>query len=107
MTPIKTAIATLSAVFVVGAVALIAPSAASAATTTDPVAAAAGWLSTQFEDGTHLPVPAGDHFDSYFSPSYFANYGENADAIFGLAAAKAGAAKSAVALQYLATNIDD
>ena len=97
-------IGVLAAVLVGG---LILPSTASATTTTDPVQAAAGWLSTQFEDGTHLPAPAGDHFDSYFSPSYFANYGENADVVFGLAAAKAGATKSGVALDYLAANIDD
>jgi hypothetical protein len=89
----------------VAAVAL--PSGASAATTTDPVAAAAGWLTTQFEDGTHLPVPAGDHFDSYFAPDYFASPGMNADVVFGLAAAKAGATKSGVALDYLAASIDD
>jgi Squalene-hopene cyclase C-terminal domain len=107
MSSIRTRVAgigVLAAVLVGG---LILPSTASAATTTDPVQAGAGWLSTQFEDGTHLPAPAGDHFDSYFSPSYFANYGENADVVFGLAAAKAGATKSGVALDYLATNIDN
>jgi hypothetical protein len=73
---------------------------------TDPVATAGGWLTTQFVDSTHLPVPAGDHFDSKFGSSFFPNYGENADVIFGLAAAKTGASKITTALAYLQTNAD-
>ena len=68
-----------------------------------PVAAAAGWVSTQFADTSHLPAPDGDHFDNSFGP----NYGENADAVFGLAAAKAGADKAAVALDYLDAHLAD
>ena len=85
---------------------------AATTTTTDPIQAAAGWLTTQFEDDSHLPVPAGDHFHSSFDSgggtlSYFPQYGLNADVIFGLAAAKAGGTKIATALGYLAANADD
>jgi hypothetical protein len=83
---------------------------AATTTTTDPVQAAAGWLATQFEDDNHLPVPAGDHFHSSFpsngSTVYYTLYGQNADVIFGLAAAKAGGDKIATALNYLVTNAD-
>lgn len=75
-------------------------------TTTNAVQAAAGWLAGQFVDSSHLPAPAGDHFDSKYGSTYYPNYGENADVIFGLAAAKAGGAKVATALNYLATNLD-
>jgi hypothetical protein len=75
-------------------------------TTTAPVQAAAGWLATQFEDSTHLPAPTGDHFDNSFGGSFYPNYGENADVIFGLAAAAAGKDKITTALNYLATNLD-
>jgi hypothetical protein len=80
---------------------------ATTATTTDPVQAAAGWLATQFEDSTHLPAPAGDHFDNKSGSSFFTDYGENADVIFGLAAAGAGKAKIATALAYLASNLEN
>ena len=76
-------------------------------TTTDPVHAAAGWLATQFVDSSHLPAPTGDHFDSKYGSAYFPNYGENADAIFGLAAAKAAGSKIDVALGYLKKHVDD
>lgn len=72
----------------------------------DPVQAAAGWLTTQFENASHLPAPAGDHFDNKYGTSYYPNYGENADALFGLAAAHVGAAKARVALRYLDANLD-
>jgi hypothetical protein len=75
-------------------------------TTTDPVQAGAGWLATQFEDATHLPAPAGDHFDSNFGGSFYPSYGANADVIFGLAAAGAGKTKITTALGYLASNLD-
>lgn len=84
-----------------------AGSPAGAATTTQPTAAAAGWLATQFEDTTHLPTPAGDHFDNKFGAAYFANYGANADVVFGLAASRSGATKTTVALNYLAAHLDD
>ena len=87
-----------------------ADAATTTGTTTDPVQAAAGWLATQFEDDSHLPTPTGDHFHSSFTSngvtSYFPSYGENADAIFGLAAAGAGKDKIATALAYLVTNAD-
>lgn len=76
------------------------------ATTTNAVQAAAGWLAGQFVDSSHLPAAGGDHFDSKYGTKYYPNYGENPDAIFGLAAAKAGGAKVATALGYLATNLD-
>ena len=74
--------------------------------TTDPVKAAAGWLSTQFVDARYLPTPAGDRFVSgvYGGVTYL-NYGENADVIFGLAAAGAAGAKIGAALGYLRANV--
>jgi hypothetical protein len=72
-----------------------------------PVAVAAGWLSTQFVDGSHLPAPDGDHFDSKFGSSYFPNYGENADVLFALAAAKAGGDKARDALDFLDAHLAD
>src|SRR5262245_45505333 len=73
----------------------VIPSASARPVTTDRVQAAAGWLATQFvgNDKVHLPTPDGNHFDQKFGNAYFPNYGENADAIFGLAAAKAGQRK--------------
>jgi LPXTG-motif cell wall-anchored protein len=72
-----------------------------------PVQAAAGWLTTQFVGTNHLPQPAGDHFDSKFGSSYFPNYGENADVIFALAAAKVGASKAKIALNYVEGHLSD
>lgn len=87
-----------------------APAASAAPTgyhvTTDPVQAAAGWLTTQFTDKTHLPSPAGDHFDQKLGHAHYPLYGENADVMFGLAAAKAGRNKIDTALRYLAANAD-
>ena len=75
--------------------------------TTDPVQAAAGWVATQFVDKTDLPAPDGDHFIAGQAGStFFPNYGENADVIFGLAAAKTAGAKINTALRYLAANAD-
>src|SRR3954471_1690812 len=79
------------------------PSAAATSATTDRVQAAAGWLATQFIDESRLPAPDGDHFVD----SNFPNYGKNADAIFGLAAAKAGRHKIHTALHYLVTNAEN
>jgi LPXTG-motif cell wall-anchored protein len=73
----------------------------------DPVVAAASWLSTQFVGDSHLPGPAGTHFESKFGASYFPNYGENADVLFALAAAKVGATKAKVALGYLNAHLAD
>jgi LPXTG-motif cell wall-anchored protein len=83
------------------------PATSATAAGVDPVGAAAGWLTTQFVGADHLPQPGGDHFDSKFGSSYFPNYGENADVIFGLAAAKVGASKAKVALNYLQGHLDD
>ncbi len=113
MSSIRTKIAGLGTLSLLAMAVLVSPGEASAAVTTDPIAAAAGWLSTQFEDSTHLPAPTGDHFDAYvpassFGPAFYSpSYGENADVIFGLAAAKAGGTKIATAVNYLAANIDD
>ena len=76
------------------------------ASTGDPVRGAAGWLATQFVDGTHLPAPDGDHFDQKYGSTYYANQGANADVLFGLAAGKVAGSKIAVALAYLADNVD-
>ncbi|MDT7580050.1 MAG: hypothetical protein QOK35_1314, partial [Pseudonocardiales bacterium] len=78
-----------------------APAATATPVTTDRVQAAAGWLATQFVDDSHLPAPDGNHFDQRFGKDYFPNYGENADVIFGLAAAKAGQTKINTAVHYL------
>lgn len=87
-----------------------APTATAAAptytVTSSPTQAAAGWLTTQFEDGAHLPTPEGDHFDAKFGRDFFPSFGENADVVFALAAAKSGAAKVDTAMAYLAANAD-
>ena len=76
-------------------------------TGTDPVQVAAGWLTTQFVDASKLPTPAGDHFISgEFGGQFFVNYGENADVVFALAAAKSGGAAISKAMDYLASNVD-
>ncbi|HET6878032.1 MAG TPA: hypothetical protein VFH38_10925 [Jatrophihabitans sp.] len=82
-----------------------AAAAPGAAVTTEPVAAAAGWLVTQFENGKHLPAPDGDHFDEKYGSTVYPDYGAEADVIFGLAAAKVGAAKIATALSYLRRHV--
>lgn len=75
--------------------------------TTDRVQAAAGWLATQFVDEHLLPAPAGDRFVSgKYGTTTYLNYGENADAIFGLAAAKSSGSKIATAWRYLEGNVD-
>lgn len=86
---------------------LVLPMSAANAAGVTRVQGAAGWLATQFADATHLPAPDGDHFDSKFGSTYFPNYGENADAVFGLAAAKVGASKAKVALEYLDAHLVD
>jgi hypothetical protein len=82
------------------------PSANAKPVTTHRIQAAAGWLATQFVDRSHLPAPDGDHFDQKFGHNFFPNFGENADAVFGLAAGKAGRGKVNAALDYLVDNID-
>lgn len=77
-------------------------------TTTNPISAAAGWLATQFVDSRLLPTPAGDRFVSgKYNGTTYLNYGENADAIFGLAAAKAAKGKISAALGFLRAHLDD
>jgi hypothetical protein len=112
MRPIRSHIATAGAGLAAVAVTVFvaSPPVSAAAlgytVTSDSVSAAAGWLAGQFADDTHLPAPDGDHFDSQFGGAFFPNYGENADVIFGLAAARAGQAKIDTALGFLAANVD-
>lgn len=110
MQSLRTCLATVGAGLAAAAIATfaLAPPAAAAGyqVTTDPVSAAAGWLSTQFVDGSHLPTPNGDHFDQKYGKDYFPNQGVNADVIFGLAAAKTAAGSIDKALQYLDTFAD-
>ena len=107
-TSLLTAGAGLAAVALTG-LSLAGPAAAAANrldTTTGAVPAAAGWLTTQFVGAGHVPAPSGDHFDSKYGSAYYPNYGENADVVFGLAAAKSGGAKITTALRYLSDNAD-
>lgn len=86
------------------------PAAAAAppyAVTHKPVAAAAGWLATQFVDRSHLPHPDGTHFDDQYGSSFYPDYGLNADVIFGLAAAKLASGRIARALGYLRQHVAD
>jgi len=110
MQSLRTCLATVGAGLAAAAIATfaLAPPAAAAGyrVTTDPVSAAAGWLSTQFVDASHLPTPNGDHFDQKYGKDFFPNQGVNADVIFGLAAAKSAAGSIGKALQYLDTNAD-
>ena len=96
------AAAALAAVLVVTA----APDAGAATpqTTTDPAKAAAGWLVQRFVDASGKPSPSGDHFE--FSGHFF-DGGTTADAIFALAAAKAGKSKIDAAITYFAKHVDD
>ena len=77
------------------------------ATTTDPAAAAAGWLAQQFVGTSHVPSPTGDHFEGSFgSPiTYYFDGGTTADAIYALAAAKAGKTKIDAAIAYFEQHV--
>lgn len=92
---------------------LACPSAGAAltapATTTDPAAAAAGWLAQQFSDSSDHPAPDGDHIEGSFGspPEFFFDGGGTADAIYALAAAKAGKSKIDAALAYLKAHVDE
>ncbi len=78
------------------------------APTVDRIQAAAGWLATQFvASATHLPQPDGDHFESKYGSTHYADYGANADAVFGLVASGTGGSKVATALDYLAAHLDE
>ncbi|MBE7186828.1 prenyltransferase/squalene oxidase repeat-containing protein [Jatrophihabitans endophyticus] len=82
--------------------------ATAAPTTTSRYQAAAGWLTTQFVNGGYLPVPSGNFFvEDVYQGTTYVNYGENDDVLFALAAAKAGAAKAAVASAYLKKHVED
>jgi len=69
------------------------------------VTAGARWLSGQFENAAHKPVRNGTHFEAKYGKTWYPDYGENADAIFGLVAAGTQPHKVAVALKYLARTI--
>lgn len=104
------AAATVAALLVVSAPAAAAQ--ASAATTTDPAAAAAGWLAQQFVGADHKPSPSGDHFDGSFpgtngGTTYFFDGGTSSDAIYALAAAKAGQTKIDAAIAYFEQHVDE
>jgi hypothetical protein len=112
MTPPRRTVAAATALLLAASAALAAPAGAASpgstpaqVRTTNRAQAAAGWLATQFAGQANLPAPDGDHFGASFGGTYFPDYGENADVIFGLAAAKAGRAKSRVALGYLAAHV--
>jgi hypothetical protein len=108
----RRAVAATAAMLVAGLLgaSLIAGGPASAATkyatTTDSTAAAAGWLSTQLAGKTNLPQPGGNHLvEDEFDGVLYVNYGENADLIFGLAAAKSSSGAIAAAYKYLSSNV--
>jgi LPXTG-motif cell wall-anchored protein len=71
------------------------PAGAAPATTSDPAAAAAGYLARQLTDGTHYVFD----FDGT-TP----DYGLTADGVFGMAAAKVAGPAQAAATGYLAAN---
>ncbi len=75
-----------------------AAQAATPGTTTEPAAAAAGWLSRQLVGGNHLVT-------TYNGTSY-ADYGGTADAVFALSAAKVGRSAIEAATGWLAKNAD-
>ncbi|MEN3362085.1 MAG: hypothetical protein V7637_6067 [Mycobacteriales bacterium] len=89
------------AALVVGVLALpvlsAAPAAAEPGTTSDPAAAAAGYLARQLTDGTHYV------FDFDGSTP---DFGLTADGVFGMAAAKVSGTAQAAATAYLAANAD-
>jgi hypothetical protein len=98
-TPLRIAATGCAALATLLAGALPAGAAAPApVTTTDPAQAAAGWLAGQFVDGTHL--------EGSYGGSSYVDYGTTADAVYALAAAKAGKDVIQSAVSYLATNAD-
>jgi hypothetical protein len=69
-----------------------------AQTTTDPAAAAAGWLARQLTGGTHLRTTyAGTTYD---------DYGGTADAVLAMATAKVSGSAIRAATDWLAANAD-
>jgi hypothetical protein len=92
------AVATASATLILTAPTALAVVVAHPVTTTDPAAAAAGWLSQQLIDGSHLVFSFdGKTFDG----------GGTADLSFALAAAKSGAKDINAAVSYLAAHVAD
>lgn len=88
------AVALVAGVFAL--LALVAtPAGAAPASTSDPAAAAAGYLARQLTDGTHYVFD----FDGT-TP----DYGLTADGVFGMAAAKVAGTAQAAATGYLAAN---
>jgi len=67
-------------------------------TTSDPAAAAAGWLARQLVGGTHLSTT--------YAGSTYDDYGGTADAVLGMAAAKVGGSTIKAATAWLAKNAD-
>ena len=88
--------------FAVPAAAVPAPQ-----TTTDPAVAAAGWLAQEFVGPSHKPSPTGDHLESKFSGQFFFDGGTTTDAVFALAAAKAGKTKIDAVISYFAKHVDE
>jgi hypothetical protein len=97
-------------VLVLSAVLVAAATPAQAAptrTTTNAATAAAGWLAQRFVGPSHQPSPSGDHLESKFGGQFFFDGGTTADAIFGLAAAKAGKSKIDAVIAYFAEHVDE
>lgn len=102
------AVAVLGSVAAALALGTLPASAAPApASTTDPAAAAAGWLAQQFVGADHRPSPSGDRLEGSFGspPSYYFDGGRTADAIYALAAAGAGKARIDAAIGYFAAHV--
>jgi len=91
---------------------LLSPSGAGAAPptaplTTDPVDAAAGWLTGEFVDGDHLATEIDLNGDGVIDPvtEVFADYGLTADAIFAFSAAGSAGDAANAATDYLEANV--
>lgn len=84
------------------------PSPASAApVTSDPAAAAAGWLSTRLVDGDHIEVEIDLNGDGEITDDErFPDYGLTADTVLALAAAGVGGESIEAATDYLAANVE-
>jgi hypothetical protein len=95
------ATATVATVAALAAPSLSAPRARSAATpsTTQPAAAAAGYLARQLQGKHH------DHYTITFGKTVYANYGETADAVLSMDAAGVAQGAAQRATSYLAKNV--
>jgi hypothetical protein len=98
------------AVVAVSALSTAGASAAAPATTTDPAAAAAGWLAQQFADSANRRVPGGDHIELSYNDGtknvFYYDGGGTADAAFALAATKSGRTKIDAAVGYIGAHLD-